>query len=146
MGIKSEIEDAVMVHGAWKAKFRDFLSGKAGLDLSEISHTHACKLGIWLEDGGHRMLSADAHAQACELHARFHQVAGEIVHNIKQKDFQAAPQALGSAGPFDQASHALCAYLRKIALHDGRKPGAKVESDETPKAAGVEAGKSERDA
>lgn len=122
MGIKSDIEDAVQVHGAWKAKFRDFLNGKAGMDLSEVSHPHACKLGKWLEDGGQRMLSPENHAKTCELHAQFHQVAGDIVHNIKQKDFEAARQALASAGAFDQASHALCAFLRKIALHDGRKP------------------------
>lgn len=122
MGIKSDIEDAVQVHGAWKAKFRDFLNGKAGMDLSEVSHPHACKLGKWLEDGGQRMLSSEDHAKTCELHARFHQVAGDIVHNIKQKDFEAARQALAPAGAFDQASHALCAFLRKVALHDGPKP------------------------
>lgn len=122
MGIKSDIEDAVQVHGAWKAKFRDFLNGKAGMDLSEVGQTNACKLGKWLEDGGQRMLSPENHTKTCELHAQFHQVAGDIVHNIKQKDFEAARQALASAGAFDQASHALCAFLRKIALHDGPKP------------------------
>lgn len=122
MGIKSDIEDAVQVHGAWKAKFRDFLNGKAGMDLPEVSHPHACKLGKWLEDGGQRMLSPENHAKTCELHAQFHQVTGDIVHNIKQKDFEAARQALASAGTFDQASHALCAFLRKVALHDGPKP------------------------
>lgn len=127
MGIKSDIEDAVKVHGAWKAKFRDFLNGKAGMDLSEVSHTNACKLGKWLEDGGQRMLSAENHAKTCELHAQFHQVAGDIVHNIKQKDFEAARQALASAGTFDQASHALCAFLRKIALHNGPKPNQKMD-------------------
>ena len=122
MGIKSDIEDAVQVHGAWKAKFRDFLNGKAGMDLSEISHTHACKLGKWLEDGGQRMLSPENHAKTCELHAQFHRVAGDIVQNIKQKNFEAARQALASDGTFDQTSHALCAFLRKVALHGGPRP------------------------
>ena len=127
MGIKSDIEDAIKVHGAWKAKFRDFLNGKAGLDLSEVGKTDACKLGMWLGDGAHRMLSSENHAKTCELHAQFHQVAGGIVHDIKQKDFMAARQALASAGAFDQASHALCAFLRKVILHDGPKPEKKAD-------------------
>jgi hypothetical protein len=126
MKIKSDIEDAINVHGAWKAKFRDFLNGKAGMDLSHVGHTDACKLGMWLEDGGRRKLSPESHAQACELHAQFHQVAGSIVHNIKQKDFMAARQALASGGAFDQASHAMCAFLRKLVLHDGPKPGTQT--------------------
>ncbi len=99
------------------------------MDLSEVSHTHACKLGIWLEDGGQRVLSPKSHATTCALHAQFHQVAGGIVHNIKQKNFEAARQALASAGEFDQASHALCAFLHKIALHDGPKPDHKTEGE-----------------
>lgn len=129
MGIKSDIEEAIKVHGAWKAKFRDFLNGKVGIDLSEVSHTHACKLGNWLEDGGQRMLSPENHAKTCELHAQFHQVAGDIVHNIKQKNFEAARQALASSGAFDQASHALCAFLRKVTLYGGPKPVQKTEGE-----------------
>jgi len=132
MEIKSDIEDAINVHGAWKAKFRDFLSGKAGLDLPDIGRADACKLGKWLEDGAHRMLSPEDHAKTCELHARFHQVAGSIVHHIKQKDFMAARQALAPAGDFDQASHAMCAFLHKLVLHDSPKSVAKADAAEVP--------------
>lgn len=131
MGIKSDIEDAIKVHGAWKAKFRDFLNGKAGLDVSEVGRTDACKLGMWLGDGGHRMLSPADHAKVCELHTQFHQVAGEIVHNIKQKDFMAARQALTAAGAFDQASHELGAFLQKVALRGRPKVAEKAEENET---------------
>lgn len=137
MGIKSDIEDAIKVHGAWKAKFRDFLSGRAGLKLSEVGHTDACKLGMWLGDGGRRMLSPEDHAKACELHAQFHRVAGEIVHNIKQKDFRTARQALTSAGAFDQASHELGAFLHKVALRGRHKVANTVAENE---AAGESAG------
>lgn len=130
MTIKSDIEDAINVHGAWKAKFRDFLSGKAGLDLPDIGRTDACKLGKWLDDGGHRMLSPEDHAKTCELHTRFHQEAGNIVHHIKQKDFMAARQALAPAGSFNQASHAMCAFLHKLVLHDGPKSGTKANEAE----------------
>ncbi|MDO9221218.1 MAG: CZB domain-containing protein, partial [Thiobacillus sp.] len=127
MEIKSDIEDAIQVHGAWKTRFRDFLSGKAGLDLSDISQPDTCKLGMWLGDGGRRKLSPENHAKACELHTRFHQVAGDIVHSIKQKDFMAARQSLAAGGAFDQASHAMCAFLRKVVLHANPKPGTKTD-------------------
>lgn len=132
MNIKSDIEDAINVHGAWKTKFRDFLSGKVGLDLSDISHTDTCKLGMWLDDGARRKLSPESHAKACELHAHFHQVAGDIVHYIKQKDFMAARQALAPGGSFDQASHAMCAFLRKVVLHACPKPSAAAEATKAP--------------
>ena len=133
MGIKHDIEDAIYVHGAWKTRFRDFLGGKAGMDLSEVGHTEACKLGRWLGEEARRMLSPEDHAKACELHAHFHQVAGDIVHNIKQKDFMAARQALASGGAFDQASHEMCAFLHRIVLHAGPKPSAAaVAADEAP--------------
>lgn len=128
MKIKSDIEDAIQVHGAWKAKFRDFLSGKVGLDLSDISQPDACKLGMWLGGGGRRKLSPESHAQACELHAQFHQVAGDIVHAIKQKDFMAARQLLVAGGAFDQASHEMCAFLRKLVLHGGPKAGTQADT------------------
>jgi hypothetical protein len=130
MKIKSDIENAIQVHGAWKAKFRDFLSGKAGMDLPDIGHTDACKLGVWLNDGARRMLSPEDHAKTCELHTHFHHVAGSIIHNIKHKDFAAARQSLVPGGTFDQASHAMCAFLRKLVLHDGPKTGTKADEVE----------------
>ncbi|MBT9540886.1 CZB domain-containing protein [Thiobacillus sp.] len=135
MTIKSDIEEAIAVHGAWKATFRNFLSGKVELDLSSVGRADACKLGIWLNDGGRRKLSPENYAKACEMHDRFHQVAGEIVHNIKQKNFEAARQSLASGGDFDRASHAVCAFLRKLTLHDNHKPATPThDAAATPEA------------
>ena len=133
MGIKNDIEDAIRAHGAWKTKFRDFLNGKVGMDMSAVGHTEACKLGQWLGEEARRMLSPEDHAKACELHAHFHQVAGGIVHNIKQKDFSAARQALAPDGTFDLASQELGAFLRKVALHG--RPKAAKNAGETETAA-----------
>ena len=131
MGIKSDIENAIYSHGAWKARFRDFLSGKAGLDLSAVAHTEGCKLGQWLGAESRRMLSPEDHMKACELHAHFHRVAGDIVHHIKQRDFSAARQALAPAGTFDQAGHEMGAFLRKVTLHGRPKSANKTVEDGT---------------
>ena len=137
MGIKRDIEYAIHVHGAWKTRFRDFLSGKTALDLSVVGQPDACKLGHWLDDEARRMLSLEDHAEACRLHARFHQVAGEIVDRIKNKDYGAARQALGPSGTFDQASHELGAFLRKMPLRGKPKsePSAPAEAETSEAAA-----------
>ena len=57
MGIKEDIEQAIHTHAAWKAKFRDFLSGKAAFDLAVIGDTGACHLGQWIGEEGCRLLS-----------------------------------------------------------------------------------------
>lgn len=124
MGISRDIEYAIYIHGAWKARFRDFLNGRASMDFSVVGRTDACKLGLWLENEASRMLSPEDLAEACRLHTQFHQVAGEIVHHVKQKDFAAARQALVPSGTFDQASHGLAAFLRKMPLHERPRSAA----------------------
>ena len=56
------------------------------------------------------------HAEACRLHARFHEVAGGIVDNIKQKNFAVARASLIPGGAFDQASHGMAAFLRRMPM------------------------------
>lgn len=126
MGIKHDIEYAIHSHGAWKTRFRDFLSGRAGMDLTTISQDNACKLGHWLGNEARRMLSPEDHAEACRLHARFHQTAGAIVDAIKARNFDAAREALVPSGAFDQASHELAAFLRKMPLRQRAKGEAGV--------------------
>ena len=124
MSIKRDIEYAIYIHGAWKTRFRDFLSGRSPMDLSVVGQPHACKLGLWLDDEARRMLSPEDHAEACRLHARFHQVSGDVVACIKRRDFETARQTLVPAGAFDQASHQLAAFLRRMPLR--HKPQARA--------------------
>jgi hypothetical protein len=114
---KIDIEEAIHAHGAWKAKFRSFLYGKAGLDVATVGTTKACSLGQWLQHEGQRLLPAADHERISQTHAEFHRVAQEIVTKILQRDFAAARQDLVNDGAFDQASHALTEALRKASLH-----------------------------
>lgn len=117
MGIKQDIEDAIQAHGAWKAKFRDYLSGKAAIDLAVVGQTNCCKLGQWLEHEGLRLLPQESHNEICKLHAEFHRVAAEITSKIKHKDFEGARKDLAPDGVFNHASHNLTAYLLKTTQH-----------------------------
>jgi hypothetical protein len=132
MALRDDIEEAIHWHGAWKANFRNFLSGKAALDVSTIAQFDACHLGKWLEDEGRRLLTPEDHAEVRALHAQFHFVAGEIVSNIKQKDYAAARRALASGGSFDRASRTLAAFLRKASSHGSPKGDAEGASGEPP--------------
>lgn len=115
--MKEDIEDAIHAHGVWKAKFRDFLSGKTALDLSTVGETNCCKLGQWLEQEACRLLPQTDRDDICKLHAEFHHVAAEITRKIKQKDFVGARSDLAPDGAFNQASHALATCLLKAELH-----------------------------
>jgi hypothetical protein len=84
MKIKGDIEAAIHAHSAWKTRFRNFLSGKGGIDLSEVPHTGVCDLGIWLEGAGRRLLPPEDHEAICKQHAHFHQVAAEVISRIKR--------------------------------------------------------------
>lgn len=124
MEIKVDIEAVIHAHSVWKTRFRDFLGGKAGLDLSDVAHTNACELGMWLDTGGRRWLAPEDHEEICKQHDLFHQTAGEIVHHIKQKDFEAARQMIASGGSFNQVSQDLVTLLRKAELHGSRQGSA----------------------
>ncbi len=135
MGIQQDIEYAIHSHGAWKVQFRNYLSGRGAMDSTTVGSVHACKLGDWLNNEARRMLSPEDHAEASRLHARFHDVAGEIVRNIKERKFAAARAALGPAAAFDQASRELAAFLRKMPLRPRSRSAADKAStgeDDSP--------------
>ncbi|MEW5967818.1 MAG: CZB domain-containing protein [Pseudomonadota bacterium] len=123
MGIRQDIDYAITSHAAWKAQFRNFLSGRGAMDIATVGSVHACKLGDWLNNEARHMLSSEDHAEACRLHARFHDVAGEIVRNIKAKQFAAARASLEPAAAFDQASQELATFLRKMPLRPRNRSG-----------------------
>jgi hypothetical protein len=122
MGLKQDIEDAIQVHGAWKAKFRDYLSGKTAIDLAVVGQTSSCKLGKWLEQEGRRLFPQRDHAEICKRHAEFHHAAAEVTSKIKQKNFAAARNDLAPDGAFNEASRILTACLLKASLHTPSKP------------------------
>lgn len=122
MGLKEDIEDAIHVHGTWKSKFRDYLSGKTAIDLATVGETNCCKLGKWLEQEGHRLLPPQDHEEICKRHAAFHHAAAEVTSKIKQKNFAAARNDLAPDGAFNEASHNLTACLLKASQHTPSKP------------------------
>lgn len=130
MSLQNDIEEAIHMHGAWKARFRDFLSGRVALDPAQASSAEGCALGRWLQSEGERLLAPADLEAIRDHHARFHQVVGQILRQIKEKDFQSARQALAPGGLFEETSRELVVALRKAgqrgraASSAGSPPGA----------------------
>ncbi len=123
MGMKDEIDAALQAHAAWRKHFKDYLYGHAACDLDAVSATDQCDFGRWLGKEGHRLMPTDLHGQITTAHAEFHRVAGDIVHKIKQKQFDEARQDIAREGRLNNISAQLTALLLKATLREAGGPG-----------------------
>jgi hypothetical protein len=116
--MREEIDAALQAHAAWRAHFKDYLSGRTSFDTQLAGVTDQCDFGRWLASEGNRLMPADMHGLVDEAHAEFHRVAGEIVHNIKEKRFDLVKRDLAPEGAFNQASARLSDLLHKASLRE----------------------------
>lgn len=133
MGMKEEIDAALHAHAAWRKRFKDFLSGHGAFDTEAASASDRCDFGRWLAREGHRLMPPELHERICEAHAEFHRIAGGIVENIKQRQFDAAHRAIAPDGALNLASAQLGELMRKASLHEGgASPSAPPPAQEAP--------------
>lgn len=118
MGMREEIDAALQAHAAWRAHFKDYLSGRTSFETHLAGVTDQCDFGRWLAKEGYRLMPSEIHGQIIEAHAEFHHVAGEIVRNIKEKRFDLVKQDLAPEGAFNLSSARLAAFLRKATLRE----------------------------
>ncbi len=118
MSVKTEIEAALEAHAHWRARFKDFLNGRAAFDIDGIDNDADCAFGDWLLHEGRHLLAADIHEQIRTVHAEFHHIATSIVQHIRQKDFATAHAMIAPDGALNQVSNTLSELLLKAALHE----------------------------
>jgi len=118
MGMREEIDTALQAHAAWRARFKDYLSGRTAFDTALAGVTDQCAFGRWLAREGSRLMPGELHGQIHDIHAEFHRVAGEIVRKIKEKRFDEVKQDLSAEGAFNQTSARLSDLLHKASLRD----------------------------
>ncbi|MDT3735878.1 MAG: CZB domain-containing protein [Denitratisoma sp.] len=118
MGMREEIDAALHAHAAWRTRFKDYLNGRTAFDTELAGVTDQCDFGRWLAKEGYRLMPSEIHGQIIEAHAEFHHVAGEIVHNIREKRFDLVKQNLAPEGAFNLASARLADLLRKASLRE----------------------------
>jgi hypothetical protein len=129
MGMKIEIEEALMAHSAWRKRFKDYLNGKASLDLAVISDGHQCQFGKWLDKEGYRLMPEKRHTEVRDAHDEFHRVAGGIVQKIKEKRFADAHADIAPDGALNRASARLTELLTKARLHEPGTTPARQTSE-----------------
>ncbi|MEQ1658917.1 MAG: CZB domain-containing protein, partial [Hylemonella sp.] len=118
MSMKSEVEEALHAHSAWRKRFKDFLNGKASFDVAAVGDSHGCKFGDWLDHEGYRLMPEKRRTEVQEAHDEFHRVAAGIVEKIQQKKFAEAKEDLANEGPLNRASARLTEALVKAKLHE----------------------------
>ncbi|WP_342616771.1 CZB domain-containing protein [Rhodoferax sp. GW822-FHT02A01] len=118
MGMRFEIDAALMAHSAWKKHFRDYLNGKAAFDVTTVGDAHQCQFGKWLDDEGYRLMPERRREQICIAHDEFHHVAAEILQKIKNKRFAEARADIGADGVLSHTSIRLSELLLKARLHE----------------------------
>jgi hypothetical protein len=121
MGMKIEIEEALMAHAAWRKRIMDFLNGKAPFDLASAGDGHQCQFGKWFDNEGYRLMPEKRRTEIQKTHDEFHRVAAEIIQKIKEERFADAHADIASDGALNQASAHLTELLTKARLHE---PGA----------------------
>lgn len=135
MGMKSEIEQALAAHAAWRKRFKDYLNGRAAFDTASAGATDQCQFGKWLNREGYRLMPTDLYGDIRAAHEEFHRIAAGIVQKIRDKQFAEARQDLAADGPFNGASERLAGVLLKATLREPGKGGARPEAEpaaETP--------------
>lgn len=118
MGMKKEIEEALHAHALWRKRFRDFLNGRASIDIATVSATDQCDFGKWLDREGHRMIPSELHGEICAAHKEFHQIAAGIIQKIKEKRFAEAHEDISQEGSLNRASSRLGDLLLKLSLRE----------------------------
>jgi len=118
MGMKMEIEQALIAHSAWRKHFKDYLGGKASFDVMSAGDSHHCRFGDWLDNEGYRLMPEKRRTEIQEAHDEFHRVAAGIVQKIREKQFAQAKDDLAADGPLNRASARLTESLVKAKLHE----------------------------
>ncbi len=129
MGMKSEIEQALDAHAAWRKHFKDFLNGRGSFDTATVGANDQCQFGKWLNREGSRLMPVSLYGDIRAAHDEFHHVAAGIVQKIKDKQFAEAHRDLAADGPFNQASENLKGVLLKATLREPGGGNAAKESE-----------------
>lgn len=118
MGMKFEIDSALMAHSAWHKRFWDYLNGKASFDATAVADSRLCQFGNWFDNEGHRLMSVKRQRKICNAHNDFHRIAAEIFQKIKDRRFAEVKADIGADGILNQASTRLSELLLKARLHE----------------------------
>ncbi|HJV22628.1 MAG TPA: CZB domain-containing protein [Holophagaceae bacterium] len=100
-----DFEEAMAAHRKWKSHLRLHIDGSSTdrMEPDLIGRDDLCDLGRWIHGEGAATMAAKPEFRTMRgAHARFHQVAAEVLRKSKEGDRHGACLALD--GPFYRAS------------------------------------------
>ena len=108
---------AIRAHQAWKGRLMAVVNGQSteALEPAAVSRDDVCVLGCWLHGQGARFFAGTPLLPAVtQAHARFHQLAGQVVALAQQNEGTQARQLL--AGEYHRASVRVQGQLAELFL------------------------------
>jgi len=110
---KEAIDDALAAHVQWKRHLQDALiTGKSEDKVHDVKKDDACQFGQWLKSLSEQEKNSAEYGKILELHAEFHNAAGEILELVLSGKKEEAKKKLEFGGCFGQISGRLVIALQ----------------------------------
>lgn len=121
---------AIAAHQRWKNRLMAYVRGQSQerLDAAVVGRRDACELGVWLRDLAPDPRIPEHLLEALRReHARFHELAADVVRLADRGDTEQALQALRASAPYNRCSHQVIGLLSRIYLElsEFHQPGAR---------------------
>lgn len=116
--LDTQIAEATVAHGAWKAKLRSAIStGVLPKPAKDIACDDQCSFGKWLYSmQGDAEIAGSAHYKKVkDLHAQFHRCAGDVASFVEAGDLAKASASLSDV------AYSRCTDQLTVALQDWKR-------------------------
>lgn len=115
LSVQDQVRMAIGAHEAWKDRLSKAIeTRRSDLDVPTARRHNACTFGKWLQCGS--VDQSAATRRVCELHRRFHTLAGGILEDALAGRSDQARQAISPEGEFSKVSASLKSALEAL-LH-----------------------------
>lgn len=107
-----EFAGARLAHTRWRLRLNAYVDGGEGIPESELTSSHACDLGKWIDATGFRTYNAFSQMQQLRtVHEQVHTLARDIVSAKKSGKVDEARTLLRS---LDTSTDKIVALLREL--------------------------------
>ena len=108
-----DFADAIRAHVEWKLRLRMLLDGQGESMSSDlVARDSVCELGRWLYGEGRQYAADPSYSELKEAHARFHQVAAEVLSAAERGDKRGAEARLEGADYMTSSSAVVATIMR----------------------------------
>lgn len=111
---KEEITKAIGAHGMWKTRLTQAIeTGKVEATVETVRMDNQCAFGKWLYGASLDMNDKKSphYEEVRKLHAKFHQVAAQVIELASVGKKREALQLMGLEGEYTKASSTLTASM-----------------------------------